>query len=50
MIKLFTLAAIAVSTWSPMDQYRPEIRRLYTPLGEVYVWVEREPLRLWYPK
>jgi hypothetical protein len=50
MIELIVSALVTISAWSPLEQYRPEVRRLYTPLGEVYVWVEREPLRLWYPK
>jgi hypothetical protein len=50
MIELIVSALVTLSAWSPMEQYQLEVRRLYTPLGEVYVWVDRSPLRLWYPK
>ena len=50
MIELITAALMTLSAWSPMQQYYPEVRRLYTPLGEVYVWVEKKPLTFWYQK
>jgi hypothetical protein len=50
MIELIVSALVTLSAWSPMEQYQRDVRRLYTPLGEVYVWVEKKPLTLWYQK